>query len=242
MLLRSLTRLRENQARLREILLVLGKYGLADWLGTSRASWLRKWLVTPNGQRLDQLGREERIRLALLELGTTFVKLGQMLSTRPDLVGQELATELSKLQSGTPPDPIDVVRRTIEAELGKPLEEVFEEFCPEAMASASIGQVHRARLPGGQAVVVKVQHDGIEATIHRDLDLMAGLAELAQKHVSALRNYRPVKTVREFRRTLLRELDLSAERRNLEEFAAILPATWECISPRSTPNSPVGGS
>ncbi len=219
MLLKTLARFQENEARLRQILLVLGKYGLADWLGTSRASWLRQWLVTPNGQRLDQFGWEERIRLALLELGTTFVKLGQMLSTRPDLVGNALAAELSKLQSGTPAEPIEVVRRTIEAELGKPPEELFEEFSPEAMASASIGQVHRARLRGGQVVVVKVQHDGIEAIVHRDLDLILGLAKLAQKRVAALRNYRPVNTVQEFRRTLLRELDLTAERRNLEEFA-----------------------
>jgi ubiquinone biosynthesis protein len=219
MLLESLARLQENEARLRQILLVLGKYGLSDWLGVSRLGWLRKMLVTPDGQRLDQFGREERIRLALLELGTTFVKLGQMLSTRPDLVGHALAAELSRLQSDAPADPIAVVRRTIQAELGKPPEELFEEFCPEAMASASIGQVHRARLPGGQEVAVKVQHDGIETKIHRDLALMLGLAKLAQKHVAALRHYRPANTVREFRRMLLRELDLTAERRNLEEFA-----------------------
>jgi ubiquinone biosynthesis protein len=219
MLLESLARLKENEARLREILYVLGKYGLADWLGKTRVKWLHQWLATPDGERIDQLGLEERIRLALLELGTTFIKLGQVLSTRPDLVGRDLADELSKLQAGTPADPVEVVRRTIAAELGKPPEELFEEFCPEAIASASIAQVHRARLPGGQVVAVKVQHDGIEARVHRDLVLMLGLAELAQKHVRALRGYRPVNTVREFRRTLLRELDLRAERRNLEEFA-----------------------
>lgn len=219
MLLDSLSRLQENAVRLREILVVLGKYGLADWLGTTRVGWLRKFLKSSQGQRLDQCRHEERIRLAMLELGVTFIKLGQMLSTRPDLVGPSLATELSKLQSSTPPQPLDIVRRTIESELGKPPEELFEEFCPDAMASASIGQVHRARLRGGQPVVVKVQHDGIEPRMHRDLDLLHGLAELAQRHVSALRNYRPVNTVREFRRTLLRELDLTSERRNLEEFA-----------------------
>jgi ubiquinone biosynthesis protein len=218
MLLESLTRFQENEARLREILFVLGKYGLADWIGRPRTRWLRQWMTTPNGQRIDQCGHEERIRLALLELGTTFVKFGQMLSTRPEQVGETLAAELSKLQAATPADSTAVIRRTIEAELGKPPEELFAEFHPEALASASIAQVHRARLHSGELVVVKVQHDGIETKIYRDLDLLFGLAQLAQKHVPALRNYRPVSTVREFRRTLLRELDLRAERRNLEEF------------------------
>lgn len=115
MLLESLTRLRENGVRFREILSVLGKYGLADWLGTSRARWLRKRLVTPQGEGLDGFGHEERVRLALQELGTTFIKLGQMLGTRPELVGPSLATELGKLQARAPADPIDAVRRTIEA-------------------------------------------------------------------------------------------------------------------------------
>ena len=120
MLLESLGRLRENAVRLREILSVLGKYGRADWLGTSRVGWLREHLVTSGGEGLDGFWHEERIRLALQELGTTFVKLGQMLSTRPDLVGPSLATELSKLQSAARADSANVVRRTIEAELGKP--------------------------------------------------------------------------------------------------------------------------
>jgi ubiquinone biosynthesis protein len=219
MLFESLTRMQENAGRLREILTVLGRYGLADWLARRRVGWIRKLLLNRERQRLGELRQEERIRLALLELGTTFIKLGQMLSTRPELVGPELAAELSKLQSSTPPDPPEVVRKTIEAELGQPPEKLFEEFSFEALASASIAQVHRARLPGGQAVVVKVQHEGIEKTIQRDLSLLLGLAELAQNHIAALRNYRPVATVREFRRTLLRELDLTRERRNLEEFA-----------------------
>jgi ubiquinone biosynthesis protein len=219
MLFDSLTRMQENAGRLREIVTVLGKYGLADWLARSRVRWLKKLLVTAEAKRIGQLRHEERIRLALLELGTTFVKLGQMLSTRPELVGPEMADELSKLQASTPADPPEVVRATIESELGQPVEQLFEEFSFDAMASASIAQVHRARLAGGHRVVVKVQHAGIEARIHRDLDLLLGLADLARKHVNGLRNYRPVAMVRQFRRTLLRELDLTRERRNLEEFA-----------------------
>jgi ubiquinone biosynthesis protein len=219
MLLDSLIRMQENATRLREILAVLGKYGLADWLARARIRWLRKYLVTPQGQQLDQLRTEERVRLALLELGTTFIKLGQMLSTRPDLVGPSLAAELSQLQDSTPADPPEVVRKTIEADLGQPAERLFEEFCYEPIASASIGQVLAARLPGGPAVVVKVQHQGIEQRVRRDLNLLHGLAELAQRYLPGLRYYQPIATVREFRRTLLRELDLTRERRNLEEFA-----------------------
>ncbi len=219
MLFNSLTRFRGNAGRLREIIVVLGKYGLADWLATSRLNWMQPPLKTAQGQRLDQFSQEERIRLTLVELGVTSVKLGQMLSTRPDLVGASLALELSKLQSNTPADPIEVVRRTIESELGQPPEKLFAEFCPEAMASGSIGQVHRARLHGGQQVVVKILHHGIGAQVDRDLELMIALAQAAQKYVIGLRNYRPTNTVREFRRTLLHELDLNSERRNLEEFS-----------------------
>ena len=218
MLLESLKQLKDNEDRFREIFVVLAKYGLADRLGTHRARWVRRFTVAANGRELSQFSHEERVRLVLLELGTTFIKLGQMLSTRPELVGRALAVELSKLQASTTADPIDVVRRTIEGDLGKPPEASFAEFNPEPLASASIAQVHRARLHGGQLVAVKVQHDGIEVKIRRDLDLMHGLAEFAQKHISALRPYRPVNTVREFRQTLLRELDLRTERRNLEEF------------------------
>src|SRR5262245_42586241 len=131
MLLESLVRLQENAGRLREILAILGKYGLADWLTKARVRWLRKYLVSSGGQRLDQVRPEEPVRLALLELGPTFVKLGQMLSTRPDLIGPSLAAELSQLQHSTPADPPDVVRQTIEADLGQPVERLFEEFCYE---------------------------------------------------------------------------------------------------------------
>src|SRR5688572_116816 len=102
MLLDSLIRMQENASRLREILAVLAKYGLADWLAKARVGLLRKYLKSSQGQPLAQLRTEERVRLTLLELGTTFVKLGQMLSTRPELVGPSLAAELSQLQDSNP--------------------------------------------------------------------------------------------------------------------------------------------
>jgi ubiquinone biosynthesis protein len=219
MQLTGLTQLKRNARRLAEIVSILSKYGLADWLGKLNLEWLQARLVSFEGERLGKLTQETRIRLALTELGATFIKLGQMLSTRADLIGPPLAQELSQLRSNTPPDSPEAVRATILAELGKPVSELFSEFEDMPMASASIGQVHRARLPGGDRVVVKVQHAGIEEKIGDDVEIMAGLAELLQRHVTQLRPYQPVTIVREFRRTISQELDFGAERRNLKEFA-----------------------
>ena len=152
-------------------------------------------------------------------MGTTFIKLGQVLSTRADLVGPEVAAELRKLQADTPADAPEVVRQTILGELAKGPDDLFAEFEAAAFSSASIGQVHRARLEDGQQVVVKVQHAGIEEEVRVDLELLEEFAELLQEYVSEARNYQPVATTREFRRTLLRELDFTCERRNMEQFA-----------------------
>ena len=218
MILATITRLDKNAHRLNEILSILGRYGLADWFGNLPYDWIQRRLVAFDGERLGGLTKEARVRLALIELGTTFIKLGQMLSIREDIVGPTLAAELKQLQDRTPPDPPDVVRQTVAAELGQPPEEVFQEFEAAAFASASIAQVHRARLPDGRRVIVKVQHAGIEGKVNGDLDLMIGLAELLQKHVPQLRSYQPVAMTRELRRTLLRELDFSSERHNIETF------------------------
>ena len=209
-----------NTQRVGEIVAVLGRYGLAGWLKGLDYDWLHGRLTTPDGQKLSQLTHEQRVRSALTELGPTFVKLGQILSTRADLVGPELAAELAKLQSGTPADPPDVAAATIEKELGASPNELYAEFEAEAFASASIGQVHRATLSDGQRVVVKVQHAGIEDRIRRDLDILVGLAEIAEKYAEDLRAYRPIETTSEFRRILLAELDFSREQRNLDTFAA----------------------
>ncbi len=219
MKLDTLTRIERNARRVGEILAVLVKYGLADWVKGLNYSWIEQRIKSVDGQHIPDLKVEERVRLAFSELGTTYIKLGQMLSTRPDLVGSAMADELTQLQSNTPSDPIEVARSTIEAGLGQPLEVLFRTFESEPMASASIAQVHRAQLPSGEHVVVKVQHAGISSRILADLEILAGLAELAEKHAPQLRPYQPVAVVRQFRRTLLRELDFTYERRNLEEFA-----------------------
>ncbi len=209
-----------NAKRFGEILAILGRYGLADWLSGFNYDWIHGRLVSFDGERLGRLTQEARIRLALTELGTTFIKLGQMLSTRADLVGPSLAAELALLRSHTPPDPLEKIKDSIKAELGKGVDELYAQFDDNPLASASIGQVHRAQLHSGEQVVVKVQHAGIEEKILGDLDIMGVLGDLAQKHVSYVRAYQPVATLREFRRTLLNELDFTAERRNLDEFTA----------------------
>jgi ubiquinone biosynthesis protein len=214
-----LTRLESNAHRVHEIIRVLAKYGLADWVKGLNYPWIQDRIRSFDGQHIPDLKVEERVRLALTELGTTFIKLGQMLSTQPDLVGPEMAEELAHLQTAAPADPPDTVRATIEAEFGKPLSNLFAQFEDAPLASASIAQVHLARLPSGEQVVAKVQHAGITDKIMPDLDILAGLAEWAEKHASRISLYRPVAVIRQFRRTLLRELDFAFERRNLEEFA-----------------------
>lgn len=220
MKLTALTRLEQNARRAGEIIRVLAKYGFADWLPSQHYAWIRDRLRGECGEPVRNLELEARVRLACTELGPTFIKLGQLLSMRPDLVGPKLARELAHLLTATPADPTDTVRATIASELGKPPEELFAVFEAEPMASASIGQVHRAQLLTGEYVAVKVQHAGIVSTITTDLDILDSLAELAERHLPQVRRHQPVMTMRQFRRTLLQECDFTVERRNLEQFAA----------------------
>jgi len=208
-----------NVNRWGEILTVLSKYGLAGWLSRFDLDFAKRWLKNSDGESLAQMSGETRIRMALMELGPTFIKLGQILSTRPDLVGVDLAHELTHLQADVKTDPAEVVRKTIEAELGEPIGELFLEFDDRPLASASIAQVHRARLKTGEDVVVKVQHAGIQRTIRVDLEILSGLAQLAEKHPDLV-NYRPRATVAEFQRTLRREMDFGREERNMQQFAS----------------------
>ena len=216
--LSSLPQFSRNTKRFTEIVSILGKYGLANWISESDPDFIKGLFKSAGGVNLSELSEHVRIRMALTELGPTFIKLGQILSTRADLVGPELADELVELQSDTPADPPETVREIIEEELGEPADVIFAEFEDRAMASASIGQVHRATLHSGEKVVVKVQHSGIEEKVTTDLDILLALAELAEMYDPSLRAYQPRATVAEFRRNLLRELDFNRERRNLDQF------------------------
>ena len=224
-----------NVNRWGEILSILSKYGLADWLSRFDFSLGKSWLKNRSGEVLAHESRESRIRMAMEELGPTFIKLGQIMSTRPDIVGGELADELQKLQTRVPADDLQSITSTIEAELGQPIDQVFAEFSDEPVASASIGQVHRARLHTGEEVAVKVQHHGIGQVVHVDLDILSGLAQLATK-IPELRPYRPQATVAEFQRALRRELDFGRERRHLEQFVAAFADNDRVKIPRSYPD------
>ncbi len=219
MKLSTLVRLDQSAKRVAEIVGVLAKYGLADWLSHLDYDWLQRYLKGGKIEEMRDLTTPQRIRLSMTELGTSFIKIGQILSTRPDLIGAELTEELSKLQSNTPADDYEQVSKTIKAELGSSPDDLFESFEHEALASASIGQVHRAVLKSGQEVVVKVLHEGIEEVVKQDLEILSGLAELAEKNSTQLSSYQPVANAKYFERTLLREMDFEYERRHLEAFA-----------------------
>ncbi|HVT29191.1 MAG TPA: AarF/UbiB family protein, partial [Lacipirellulaceae bacterium] len=228
-----------NVNRWREILAILSKYGLADWLSRFDVALVKGILKNRDGEALAHLNRETRIRLAIEELGPTFIKFGQILSTRPDQIGMPLAQELQKLQTSVACDGPEVVRQTIEAELGKPTEELYADFDTTPIASASIGQAHRARLHEGDDVVVKVQHAGIRRRMEVDLDILGGLAQLAER-IPELEQYRPQATVAEFRRIVRREFDYAREARNLQQFARNFARSPHVRIPRFYPRLSTG--
>jgi ubiquinone biosynthesis protein len=205
-------------ARLFQIQRVLLKYGLDDFV---RATHLYRpvrllVLLSPGigRTRHRMLDRGERLRLALTELGPIFVKFGQAVSTRRDLLPADIADELAKLQDQVPPFPGSVARAAIERELGRPIAQVFAEFDEVPLAAASIAQVHAARLPDGKDVVVKVLRPGMRAVIERDIEVLYALAHLAQKYWVEGRRLRPIEVVAEYEKTVLDELDLMREAAN----------------------------
>ncbi len=223
-----------NVNRWGEILTILSKYGLADWVSRFDLALVKGFLKNREGEKLAHLSRETRIRMAIEELGPTFIKLGQILSTRPDQVGMPLAQELQKLQANVVGDDSAVVRTTIETELEHPLDVLFADFDTVPLASASIGQVHRAKLHSGDDVVIKVQHAGIRRRMEIDLDILGGLAQLAEK-IPELRPYRPEATVAEFRRIVRRECDFAREARNLQQFERNFATSPQVRIPRLYP-------
>lgn len=213
--LMALPQLVRNAERFRHVFAVLAKHGLADWLSSVPIP-LFDGIV--HDKVAESLTTEQHIRIAMTELGTTFIKLGQVLSTRPDLVGKMLADELAQLRADTPADDPLVATTMVESELGGKISTLFASFESVAFASASIGQVHRATTHDGRSVVVKIQHAGIEAIIVGDLEILGVLAGIAEQQSARLGQYRPVQTLHEFQKTLLHELDFSRELHNMQRF------------------------
>jgi ubiquinone biosynthesis protein len=209
--------------RYRQILSILLKYGFGDWLEHLNIGQIFErgiqMISRARRERMERLTRAERIRMAVEELGPTFIKLAQILSTRPDLIPLDLTQELGKLQDRVPPFPFGEVREIVESELKASLEDEFQRFEEIPLAAASIGQAHRARLRDGPEVVVKVQRPGIRKLIEIDLEILYYLATLMEKYVEEAGFQRPTRIVEEFARTLEKEIDYHIEASYAERFA-----------------------
>lgn len=204
--------------RYRQIITVMGGYGLGqllEYLNLGQVVALsRRMLRRPN--KAAHLSPPERLRLALEELGPTFIKLGQLLSTRADIIPPAFVQELARLQDEIPCIDFEEIKVQIEHELGVPLENRFLLVEPVAIAGASIAQVHRATLITGEDVVVKVRRPGVMEAVETDIDILMGVALLLERHMARSDIYDPVGVVREFSYTIRREMDLSREGHAIE--------------------------
>lgn len=208
--------------RYNHILRVLMHYGFEDLVSymeeKKRFKIFRRFISKKTREESAHLSKWEKMRLVCEELGPTFVKFGQILSSRPDLVPEELIFELEKLQDSVPPIPGETARKVVEDELKKSTGELFEEFEITPFASASMAQVHRARLKTGEKVVIKIQRPGIKETILADIRIMYGLAAMLHKRMPSIRPFDPVGLVRNFEKSITRELDFIHESVSVQRF------------------------
>ena len=226
----------QSLLRIKQILQVLTKHGFGHIV--SRLHWntyipgLRQLQVSHQLPYLSGDTLPARFRMVLEELGPTFVKLGQLLSGRPDLFPDEFIAELRLLQDHVPPFPIGQAREIIEREFGAPAEQIFPHFNEKTLASGSIGQVHSAELPDGTEVIIKIKRPGIDKIIAIDTAILHFLAELIEQYIEELRIFQPVMVVEEFGRTIRRELDFTAEAAYTEKFYLLLKDNPNVGSPK----------
>ena len=202
--------------RIWHIGVILKKYRLDELFNTTRLPGPIRWMrvFIPTSKDLSGLPRGERLRLAVTELGPVYVKFGQILSTRRDLLPQDIADELALLQDQVPPFPGEQAREIIEDALGEPVDKIFASFDTHPLASASIAQVHPATLHDGREAVVKVVRPGIDEQLRKDIDLLRAIAGLAEKFMHNGARIQPRKVVREFETVVFDELDMQREAAN----------------------------
>ncbi len=209
-----------NFNRYRQILSILFRYGFDDLVERLKIDQYieigLQMISRHKRENVEKLSRAERMRLLFEELGPTFIKFAQILSTRPDLIPADVILEFEKLQDDVPPFPFSEAKAIIESELGGDLDGFFSSFEETPLASASIAQVHKAVLCDGEIVAVKIQRPGLKKIIEVDLEIMLHLASLMEKNIEEISFQKPTRVVEEFARTLERELDFGTEAASME--------------------------
>lgn len=233
---------RRHSQRYREIVRILVRHGLGGFVGPADIARRMRRIVpgigasTDPGRDAARASRPAHLRMALEELGPAFIKLGQVLSMRVDLLPPAYITELERLQDDAIAENISLIRQTIETELGGPVEQFYAGFDPVPLASASIGQVHAATLHDGTDVVVKVQRHGVDQQITHDLEILGDLAQIGEDRSAFLRSADVVGLAREFAWTIRGELDYRREASNSDRFRAAYANRDDMVVPRTFPD------
>lgn len=224
-----------NLGRSREIATVLINYGfdeVVERLGLLRyLQWGRRVFRRKRGAPLT-LTRPQRIRRALEDLGPTFIKFGQVMSTRPDVVPADVVAELRLLQECVPPFPSEIAVSILERELDQTVDKLFAEFDPQPIAAASLAQVHRARHFDGTPLAIKIRRPNAVRDVERDLSLMMELASLIERHIPEAQAFDPVGLVNQFSRSVRREVNFTREARTIDEFARLFRHDATILVPR----------
>jgi ubiquinone biosynthesis protein len=213
----------KHRARTRQIISILVRHGfgwLVNRLGLGSFVPFHRGLLG-HPRRKERYTGPEHLRMAFEELGPTYIKLGQILSTRPDLISPLYTTELSRLQDSVPPLPFEAVQAVLQQELGKPCDAIFHDFDPQPVASASIGQVYRAVLADGKKVVVKIQKPGVAGEIEKDLAILREMVQTIKRRTELGKMYDPEGLLDEFAFTLRNELDYIKEGQNADRFRVL---------------------
>ncbi len=213
----QVSRAMKNVGRMREIAAAMSRFGFGALVARLR---LKKFGISSKDSDQESTARPVPVRLRLLleQLGPSFIKIGQILAGRPDLVPAEIIHEFEKLQDSVAPLPFMDLKPSLEASLGRKIEDCYASFDTEALASASVAQVHAARTLDGDDVVVKIKKPGVEKFLSQDLEIVELFAHLAESYIPELRPFKPSRLVAEFKRSLLLETDLEREARNMDRF------------------------